>query len=191
MVHREALVAEDLQQLYPRTLHAAVFANHDGSVRFGPCWKLLDANGDGQLSAAEKNAARIVIYGHSWGASETVTLARRLGELGIPVLLTIQVDSVEKTNEDDGSIPPNVRAAVNFYQTHGMVHGRSSIAAMDPGAHDYPGQLRVELPRASDLVRRLSLVRADVHAVAHRDRKRSLGVDTGRSADSGRRFVEG
>lgn len=132
MVHREARVAEDLQQLYPRGLDAVVFANHDASSALKTVLRLLDANGDGRLSAGEKSAARIVIYGHSWGASETVTLARRLGELGIPVLLTIQVDSVEKNNEDDRSIPPNVRAAVNFYQTRGLVHGRSLIAAMDP-----------------------------------------------------------
>jgi hypothetical protein len=132
LLHREALVAEDLQQCYPLGLRAAVFANRDGSDALRTVLQLLDVDGDGRLSAEEKSAARIVIYGHSWGASETVTLARRLGELGIPVLLTIQVDSVQKSNEDDYSIPPNVREAVNFYQTRGLVHGRSVIAAMDP-----------------------------------------------------------
>jgi hypothetical protein len=132
MAHREAVVAQNLQQRYPLGLRAAVFANHDGRNALRTVLQLLDVNGNGRLTAAEKNAARIVIYGHSWGASETVTLARRLGELGIPVLLTIQVDSVEKTNEDDGSIPPNVREAINFYQTRGLVHGRNSITAVDP-----------------------------------------------------------
>ena len=132
LVHREALVARDLQQRFPLDLHAAVFANHDGQNALETVLQLLDAGGNGQPSAQEKSAARIVIYGHSWGASEAVTLARRLNQLRIPVLLTIQVDSVEKSNEDDGSIPPNVREAVNFYQTRGLVHGRSSIAAMDP-----------------------------------------------------------
>ena len=42
------------------------------------------------------------------------------------------MDSIEKVNEDDASIPPNVRQAVNFYQTRGLIHGRSLIAAMDP-----------------------------------------------------------
>jgi hypothetical protein len=132
LLHREALVAQELQQSYPLGLHAAVFANHDAQSALHAVLQLLDINGDGRLSDTEKSAARIVIYGHSWGASETVTLARRLNDLGIPVLLTIQVDSVEKSNEDDRSIPPNVREAVNFYQTQGLLHGRSSIAAMDP-----------------------------------------------------------
>jgi pimeloyl-ACP methyl ester carboxylesterase len=132
LVHREALVAQELRLGYPAGLQAVVFANHDGENALRTVLRLLDANGDGRLTAGEKNAARIVIYGHSWGASETVTLARRLNELGVPVLLTIQVDSVQKSNEDDRSIPPNVREAVNFYQTRGLIHGRSLIAAMDP-----------------------------------------------------------
>lgn len=132
LVHREALVAKELQQRYPLGLHAAVFANHDWQKALHTVLQLLGAKGDGRLSTAEKSAARIVIYGHSWGASETVTLARRLNTLGIPVLLTIQVDSVAKSNEDDRSIPPNVRQAVNFYESEGLLHGRSLIAAMDP-----------------------------------------------------------
>lgn len=132
LVHREALVARELQQLYPLRLHAEVFANHNGRAAFARVLKLLDTDGDGRLSAAERSAARIVIYGHSWGASETVTLARRLNALNIPVLLTIQIDSVEKSNEDDRGIPPNVREAVNFYQTEGLLHGRRQIAAIDP-----------------------------------------------------------
>jgi len=132
LVHREAQVAKELQQSYPLSLHAAVFANHDGQNALRTVLRLLDANGDGILSASEKSAARIVIYGHSWGASETVTLARRLNGLGIPVLLTIQIDSIEKSNQDDGNIPPNVHEAVNFYETQGLLHGRSTIVAMDP-----------------------------------------------------------
>jgi hypothetical protein len=132
LLHREALVAQELRQRYPLGLHAAVFANRDADTALRTLLQLLDVDGDGRLSDSEKSAARIVIYGHSWGGSETVTLARRLNQLGIPVLLTIQIDSVEKSNQDDRSIPPNVREAINFYQTEGLLHGRSSIAAMDP-----------------------------------------------------------
>ena len=132
LVHREALVARDLQQLYPFDLHAAVFANSDWKSALHTVLQHLDANGAGRPSVQEKHAARIVLYGHSWGASEAVTLARRLNQLGIPVLLTIQIDSVEKLNENDVSIPPNVREAVNFYESEGLLHGRSSITAMYP-----------------------------------------------------------
>jgi pimeloyl-ACP methyl ester carboxylesterase len=132
LVHREALLAKELRESYPHRVYAAVFANHDAQRALKTVLELLDANRDGGLSAKEKSAARIVIYGHSWGGSETVALARRLNELNIPVLLTVQVDSVQKPSEMDGRIPPNVREAVNFYQSEGLLHGRPLIEAMDP-----------------------------------------------------------
>jgi hypothetical protein len=111
---------------------AAAFANRDGQMALSKVLQLLDENRDGHLSANERDAARIIIFGHSWGASETVTLAEKLNELSIPVLLTIQVDSVQKPNQQDGHIPPNVREAINFYQSEGLLHGRNLIEAMDP-----------------------------------------------------------
>ncbi len=132
LVHKEALLAKDLDEGYPRRIYAKVFANHDAQSALNVVLHLLDENGDGRLSADEKKAARIVIYGHSWGASETVAFARRLNTLTIPVLLTIQVDSVRKPKENDEAIPPNVVQAINFYQTEGLLHGRSLIEAMDP-----------------------------------------------------------
>jgi hypothetical protein len=128
LIHKEALLAQDLQRRYPRTLHASVFANHDGRTALNAVLQLLDENRDGCLSPAEKTAARIVIFGHSWGASETVTLARRLNELHIPVLLTIQVDSIEKPGENDERIPPNVREAINFYQSQGLLQAEAPLA---------------------------------------------------------------
>lgn len=43
-----------------------------------------------------------------------------------------RLDSIEKSGEDNHAIPPNVRKAINFYQTHGWLHGRRSIQAVDP-----------------------------------------------------------
>ena len=83
------------------------------------------------MSGQEKHLARIVLYGHSWGASEAITLARALGKDGIPVLLTIQVDSVKKFGENDRLIPANVEQAVNFFQLNGLLHGRRQIQASD------------------------------------------------------------
>jgi len=132
LVHREAQLIQSLQEGYSQSLHASIFANRDGATALKSIVKLLDVDQDGHLSDAEKSAARIVIFGHSWGASETVTLADRLNKLGIPVLLTIQVDSVRKKSQDDGRIPPNVQEAINFYQSEGLLRGRSVIVAKDP-----------------------------------------------------------
>jgi len=132
LVHREALLIRTLQLDYPLRIHAAIFANRHGEDALKAVLQLLDEDGDGHLNDQEKDAARIVIFGHSWGASETIELANRLNQLSIPVLLTVQVDSVQKQNQNDERIPPNVQEAVNFYQAEGLLRGRSSIVAADP-----------------------------------------------------------
>ena len=132
LVHQEAQLIQRLQQAHPLNVHAAAFANRNGDAALETILRSLDATGNTHPTHAEKEAARIVIFGHSWGASETVTLANRLNELGIPVLLTIQVDSVQKQRQNDALIPPNVREAINFYQTEGLLRGRVAIEARDP-----------------------------------------------------------
>ncbi len=131
-IHREASLVSNLQQRFPSTIHAAIFANRDGRAALASVLHLLDRDGNGCPTPQEKRAARIVIFGHSWGGSETIALARRLNALNVPVLLTIQVDSVQKSNQDDRTIPANVQEAINFYQSEGLLHGRSRIRADDP-----------------------------------------------------------
>ena len=132
MNHPEVQFAAHLREAYPSEVHAEVFANHDGKHALRRVLQLLNEDGDGVLTSHEKERASIIIYGHSWGASQVVTLARDLGRLGIPVSLTIQLDSVHKPGHEDAVISPNVRKAVNFYQTKGFIHGRSRIRASDP-----------------------------------------------------------
>lgn len=130
-VHAEVQLAAHLRADYASAIQVRMFKNHQGKDALEEVLHLLDSNHDGTLSPAEKTAARISIYGHSWGASETVTLARALGEQGIPVLLTVLVDSVRKPGEHNATIPPNVAQAVNFYQHNGLLHGLSQIHAAD------------------------------------------------------------
>jgi hypothetical protein len=111
---------------------AEIFPNHLGSRAHAEILRLLDTDHNGMLSAEEKRQARIILYGHSWGASETISMARTLQKEGIPVLLTIQVDSVSKPGTDDRFIPANVAKAANFYQLDGLLHGQPKILAVDP-----------------------------------------------------------
>jgi hypothetical protein len=131
-VHKEAVIARDLQQHNGDRMTVLTFANHDTTRAMTAVMHYLDADGNGTLSDAEKRDARIVLYGHSWGASETVNMARQLDRMGVPVLLTIQVDSVQKLGENDSAIPANVHRAMNIYQTEGLLSGRRSIHAVDP-----------------------------------------------------------
>ena len=130
--HPEVLFAEYLREHYRSDIHAEVFGNHHGRKALQEVQRLLDGDGDGTLSSVEKEDARIIIYGHSWGATETVVFARELGKRGIPVLLTLQVDSIAKPGRDNSMIPANVAKAINFYQSGGPLHGRAEIFAADP-----------------------------------------------------------
>jgi hypothetical protein len=49
----------------------------------------------------------------------------------LPVLLTIQVDSISKIHQNDAVIPANVAQAANFYQLDGLLHGQSDIRPAD------------------------------------------------------------
>jgi hypothetical protein len=129
--HPEVLFAAYLRERYASNIHAEVFSNHDekGALRYA--MGLLDTNHDGLLSGDEKNDARIIIYGHSWGASETSALARELQHYSVPVLLTIQLDIVPKLGQHPSRIPSNVESAVNFFQSEGLLQGQSKIIASD------------------------------------------------------------
>jgi hypothetical protein len=106
--------------------------------------RLLDIDHDGRLSTEEKTRARIIVFGHSWGAAAAVLLSRDLQKAGVPVLLTVQVDSVAKVWQNDSVIPGNVAEAVNFYQPHGILHGRAKITAADPAKTEILGNYRID-----------------------------------------------
>ena len=143
-VHTEVKLVERLREEYSSAAFVETFENHRGKDAHDAVLRRLDANRDGKLSPEEKQNARIIIFGHSWGASEAVELARQLEKDGIPVILTIQVDSVSKRGEDDAVIPANVSQAVNFYQLDGMLHGQAQIRAANPAHTRILGNFRSE-----------------------------------------------
>lgn len=142
--HPEVLFASYLREHYTSVASVKVFANRDGKAAMSYVMGRLDTNHDGFVSAEERKHARIIIYGHSWGASETVALARALQRVGIPVLLTIQLDIIPKFHQDPTLIPSNVAKAINFYQSKGPIHGRSHIVAVNPALTTILGNLRMD-----------------------------------------------
>jgi hypothetical protein len=142
--HGPVRLAQKLQQDLPQGASIQVFENRHRKAAYNTILRLLDTNHDGMLSDQEKTLARIILFGHSWGASAVVMLSRELNRAGIPVLLTVQVDSVAKPWQHDKVIPENVAAAVNFYQPHGFVHGRSQITAADDSRTQILGNYRFD-----------------------------------------------
>ncbi len=97
----------------------------------------FDLDSDGALSQPERENARIVVYGQSFGGAAVVKLARQLHQLEIPLLLTIQIDSVDR---NDRLIPPNVLRAANLYQSNGwFIRGQAGVQAEDPGKTEIIG----------------------------------------------------
>jgi hypothetical protein len=141
-VHTEVQLIERLREGYASSAYVQMFENHRGKEAHQAILRRLHANRDGALSPEEKQNARIIIFGHSWGASETIELARQLEKDGIPVVLTIQVDSVSKVGQNDAVIPANVLQAVNFYQLDGMLHGQPQIRAANPARTRILGNFR-------------------------------------------------
>jgi len=142
--HGPVQLAQQIQRIVPKDTYVRVFENRRRKQAYEAVLHLLDTNRDGVLSVEEKSRAHIILFGHSWGAAAAVLLARDLRREGIPVLLTVQVDSVAKVWQNDSVIPDNVTEAVNFYQPHGIIHGRRQITAADPTRTEILGNYLVD-----------------------------------------------
>src|SRR5580700_6677571 len=142
--HGPVRLAQRIQRSAPKNTYVGVFENRRRKSAYDTVMRLLDIDHDGGLSPEEKTRARIIVFGHSWGAAAAVLLARDLQKAGVSVLLTVQVDSVAKVWQNDSVIPGNVAEAVNFYQPHGILHGRAKITAADPAKTEILGNYRID-----------------------------------------------
>jgi pimeloyl-ACP methyl ester carboxylesterase len=146
--HGPVQLAQRMRPALPQDAAIQVFENRHRRAAYNTILRELDRNHDGILSDQEKSQARIILFGHSWGASAVVMLSRELNRIGIPVLLTVQVDSVAKPWQDDKVIPENVVAAANFYQPHGLIHGRPEITAANNSKTQILGNYRFDYQKA-------------------------------------------
>jgi hypothetical protein len=137
--HSEVQLAHDLQATYGDSVQVEVFRNRQRAKARQAVVAWFNA-----APNEAESEPRVILFGHSWGASAVVYLARELQQDGIPVGLTIQVDSVRKHGEDDSVIPANVAEAANFYQSKGFLHGRAHIIAADPSRTAVLGNFQFE-----------------------------------------------
>jgi hypothetical protein len=102
----------------------------------------FDRDRDGRLDDRERASARLIVYGQSFGGAAVVKLARQLKEMGVPVLLTVQVDSVGR---GDKVIPSNVARAANLFQRDGLViKGEREIRPEDPSKTTIIGNFKFD-----------------------------------------------
>ncbi len=165
-------IARSLRERDLPGVHVETVENQKRNLAVRLVRSALDTNRDGQLQSAERLQASIVVYGQSFGGAAVVKFARQLDALDIPILLTIQVDSVGR---GDGLIPPNVRAAANIYQDNGhLIRGEAPIRAVDPTRTRILGNFRFDYADSpidvSDLPWYKTLARI-AHAKMDRDPK--------------------
>jgi hypothetical protein len=123
-------LALKLRAAYPDTVSVETVENKKRHLALELIRRAFDRNRDGRLDDEERAAVRLILYGQSFGGAAVVKLARQLDEIGVPVLLTVQVDSVGR---DDAVIPPNVKRAANLFQRNGWpIRGEPEIRAADP-----------------------------------------------------------
>ncbi|HKD51430.1 MAG TPA: hypothetical protein VKB90_11545 [Candidatus Acidoferrum sp.] len=141
-IRGEVKLAEHLRAEFPSGVYVETFENRRRETALQVILTHLGADRSGLLSENEKRQARIILYGHSWGGAAMLELARELDRRKVPVLLTVQVDSVKRFRTDDSVIPPNVARAANFYQPNGMIHGQEEIRAANPTKTQILGNFR-------------------------------------------------
>lgn len=123
-------VALDLRSAGLSNVFVETVGNHRRRTALKLIRRALDSNRNGRLEPEEAQSAKVILYGQSWGGAAVVKTARDLNRRGVPVLLTVQVDSVGLR---DGLIPPNVRSAANFFQADLLtIRGQTEIRAADP-----------------------------------------------------------
>jgi hypothetical protein len=142
--HAEVQLGQHLRATCGNGVQVQVFRNRERAKAHKAIVQWLNGIGTRTSTGGQRPEPRIILFGHSWGASAVVYLARELERDGVPVTLTIQVDSVRKNGEDDSIIPDNVAEAVNFYQIKGVIHGRSKIVAADPTRTKVLGNFRFQ-----------------------------------------------
>jgi hypothetical protein len=123
-------LALKLRALQLPGVHVETVENTKRPVALALVRHALDRDRNGRLDEHERASARIIVYGQSFGGAAVVKFARELEALGVPILLTVQVDSVGR---EDAVIPANVARAANLFQRDGFtIRGEREIRAADP-----------------------------------------------------------
>ena len=123
-------LAVELGAMNLSNLHVETVENVRRELAMKLIERALDTNRDGKLQEWETAHPRVILYGQSFGGAAVVKLAHQLKKRNIPVVLTIQIDSVGR---NDDIIPDNVRYAANLFQKNGrIIRGEPVILPEDP-----------------------------------------------------------
>jgi hypothetical protein len=135
-------LALELREIQIPGVHIETVENKKRALALRLVQEAFDLDHNGILDEAERAATRLILYGQSFGGAATVKFSRQMRDLGIPVVLTIQIDSV---GVGDEVIPSNVRRAANLYQNNGiLIQGEARIRAEDPSRTEVIGNFEYD-----------------------------------------------
>lgn len=138
-------LAVRLRQRQVPGLHVVTVENRRRNLALQLVERAFDRDLNGLLDERERASARLILYGQSFGGAAVVKFARRLKRIGVPVLLSVQIDSV---GFNDETIPSNVRSAANLFQSDGyFIRGPREIRAEDPRVTNIVGNFRYSYRR--------------------------------------------
>ena len=125
-------LATKIDSMKLSTVHVETLENRKRDLAIKFIRKTFDHDQNGFLDDRERNSARLILYGHSLGGAAVVEIARELKKMGVPILLTVQIDSIGLVF-DDHLIPSNVRHAANLFQSNGWIlRGEDTIEPENP-----------------------------------------------------------
>lgn len=123
-------------------VHIETVENKRRSLAIELVKNAFDRNHDGKLDPTECASAKLILYGQSFGGAAVVKFARQLNQIGVPVLLSVQVDSIGR---GDSIIPTNVTRAANLFQRNGwFIRGEREITAEDPAKTTIIGNFKYD-----------------------------------------------
>lgn len=135
-------LALKLRAQHPDAVQVETVENKKRHLAIELIRRSFDRNRDGQLDVQERSSVRLILYGHSFGGAAVVKLARQLDQMGVPVMLMVQVDSVGR---DDRLVPVNVARAANLFQKNGwLIRGEPEIRAEDPARTEIIGNFEFD-----------------------------------------------
>lgn len=123
-------LALKLQAMNHPGIHVETVENTKRKLALKLIQNAFDRNQDGRLDQPECTSVRLILYGQSFGGAAIIKLAQQLKKMEVPILLTIQIDSVGR---NDAMIPSNVVRAANLFQRNGrLIRGEPKIRPEDP-----------------------------------------------------------
>jgi hypothetical protein len=137
-------VAIKLEAMNLPNVHVETLENRKRDLAIKFIQNAFDYNQNGSLDDWERDSARLILYGHSLGGAAVVEISRELKKMGVPVLLTVQIDSVDLVY-DDHVIPSNVKRAANLFQNDGWIlRGEDEIEPENPNKTEILANIRFD-----------------------------------------------